>query len=82
MMILLVMILGALVAVVFELKLLRKALTYSDFEIQEPEYELPPVPESIKKVYNHKKTVVYNPTTDPISEFSGKRDDWYGEENE
>lgn len=26
------------------------------------------------------KTVVYNPQLDPISEFTGKKDDWYGGE--
>ena len=29
-----------------------------------------------------KKAVIFNPTIDPMGEFNGKRDDWFGEENE
>lgn len=36
----------------------------------------------IPEVKKPSKAVVYNPTTDPMSEFSGQRDDFYGDRNE
>jgi hypothetical protein len=29
-----------------------------------------------------KKAVIFNPNIDPMGEFNGKRDDWFGESNE
>lgn len=37
---------------------------------------------NIEPSYPQKKATIYTPSSDPISEFTGQRDDWYGEKNE
>lgn len=49
-------------------------------EEKKPEEKDPEVKESV--TIKSKKTVIYAPGADSMSEFSGKKDDWYGDKNE
>jgi len=60
--------------------LLMRINDHLEYEMIEDLQELPSqiVSEGVKS----KKTLVFSPTKDSMAEFNGKKDDWYGEENE